>query len=360
MKKNKVISKDIKLVYNLKEYNKIEAECDKINSLPDQVVYLSKTLEKLKFEYLNFLSTEHNSLTEPNKKHIINWFGSQGSIRENSQFKLILKILQENNNKSFLIFRNFLNTIDNFERYSNDNKQFESEEYFIESFDRYFNFNISYELYLNILRISDLQKKYENNILRIFRLIDVKKDFIDYEKQKNQYDFEKFIYSNAEQSMMFYKQLKSDKIKLIYLKFASDHFVNSHDKKYLKPEIKKIQNILEFEDNNSDGVLMKSDSKKIDKRKKERIINKFKWNDTEESILLIVDLLVKSNLIVKEKDKKHYAVLRDTFLNKNGQPFDNKQLAVVSQKNNSKLKENVNINKLFDQLESFLEKTSKK
>jgi len=81
---------------------------------------------------------------------------------------------------------------------------------------------------------------------------------------------------------------------------------------------------------NSKSKIVKEDTKAINEMSTS--LKKFKFQGTEKSILIIIDLLYNSNFISSEDYNKANAILRDSFLNKEGKQFNNKQLSVTRKK----------------------------
>lgn len=81
------------------------------------------------------------------------------------------------------------------------------------------------------------------------------------------------------------------------------------------------------------------------------IINKFIWNDTEENLLILIEHLINAGLIDNSCLNKRYAILRDTFLNKNQKRFNHRQLSVINTKiDTNRIKNSTNFQKFINSL----------
>lgn len=180
----------------------------------------------------------------------------------------------------------------------------------------------------------------EEKLIYIKNIIDYCKKQIEDYKINNQY----YEFKNAS------KEIHIKRFKGIYNEPISELEINIG--KYIK-FVEKIEKT--FEKNIKEP--------KQQKRKKEKVLKKFQWNDTEKSLLLIIELLYNSEFITQETFLNRYAVIRDTFKNESGNSFKNRQLSVTFNKEvkplingDEKIKKEDNIYRKLEKLKKELGK----
>ncbi len=89
-------------------------------------------------------------------------------------------------------------------------------------------------------------------------------------------------------------------------------------------------------------------------------LNKVQWTDTEESLIRLFDYLYNSGFINTGSYKNRFSLISNTFLNKEGKEFKNKQLSVTYQRVISeKISNNSDSHAKFEKLISILSKQLK-
>lgn len=176
----------------------------------------------------------------------------------------------------------------------------------------------------------------------------------------SQFDFSKLKHVDNNDYVNIYKSLFEDCRDELALQLNEDDILK-------KSQIKEFfeRRKIEIEDNlvyiNDEFKLYKNIKGKKEVSTDNERIRKFQWTSTEEMILRIIELLFKAGFISSKSYNERYAVLRDTFLNKHGEPFNNKQLSVAQQridkqeKITNKNNEFSNFNKLFLSIQDILD-----
>ena len=209
------------------------------------------------------------------------------------------------------------------------------------------------------------------------------KYYIRFLKDKSYYNFGTLRY-NIYAIMEFCKLVKNPEIEILYLEFIKESYSKwvkkkGDDKemfgrlsekkgffKIIENEISLRKSLLgdkikDFENKKYKIKELSFDSETEIKSKPDKKIKKLQWNVKEESVLRIIDLFYNSKFITSKSYNEIYAILRDSFLNEKGEPFNNKQLAVVRKKMDakeniitSKDSEYTNFSKLLDELNKLI------
>jgi len=153
-------------------------------------------------------------------------------------------------------------------------------------------------------------------------------NFEQIKEQMNKFDsydelFAYFEYVTKE--CLIEAESKNDVVDFLRLGYSGSHknYINlanqiTTEYKYIRDT--KFKNMIPEE--------IKAEPKNPEFKQSQKELNKFTWNDTEENIILLFNFLNQAGLI-NDKDFVNIGViLRDTFLNKKGKPFDNKQINV--------------------------------
>jgi hypothetical protein len=142
-------------------------------------------------------------------------------------------------------------------------------------------------------------------------------------------------------------------------------YLKEPDDETLINVIAKLDEIKLFVTGQMESLEQKGTAKNYKKMHTQKYVKsiKFQWNGTEESVLRIVEYLIKAGF-VSDGGFKRAAILRDTFLNKEGKPFSNTQLNTKSTQLGQKIYEPIKQNnedfakfeKLLEQLKNIMPK----
>lgn len=139
-------------------------------------------------------------------------------------------------------------------------------------------------------------------------------------------------YSDYEERIT-YLEYVIQKFKIFFGKNAHEVFFDAIERPSLINFVSNLQT--EIEKLKSEKVLFEKLNNKSE-TKSTKDLNKFKWQGTEKSILIILELFHSSKFISNEDYLVSLAILRDTFLNKEGKPFNNTQLSVTRKRMDKK------------------------
>lgn len=194
------------------------------------------------------------------------------------------------------------------------------------------------------------------------RIFDEYVEAMNYERTNNSvwgfdqlYLYSKILLYDAECSIRYHKfifkkeieEQKTDFDMIAGLQHTIEHMEWNKKKlmKYSEELEKDLLNNVSFEFNSINEPQKKSTMFKKHK--------KLIWNDTEENLLILIEKLINSGLIDSSCWKERYAIIRDTFLNKNLAEFKSKQLSVTNIRTDlSKKIESTNFKKFFDNLKT--------
>jgi len=124
--------------------------------------------------------------------------------------------------------------------------------------------------------------------------------------------------------------------RITYLEYCINKFrieIGEHDEIYYdwlgKPSLKDFvpKLLIEIEKLKNESILI--NKLKTRSNKKPQInIKKFKWQGTEGSFSTVIKLFYNSGFLTSEDYNSRYAIIRDSFLNKYGEQFSNKQMSI--------------------------------
>ena len=267
-------------------FQKEEIKCaiEKIKTKENKRMYLTFLNEKLKDIFINY--NVNNTIALLKEYKLLDKFKNDDKLRDKN---LIVSKFKEWLNEEI---RPFVGKLLLILEYDLDNSRFKNEQ-------------------------ADLNKKYPtydfNETTIIFRC---NKDYPEYDER------------------ISYLEYVIEKFKIFIGDNDSDWFYEAIGRPSLRVFIPKIQR--EIEKLKKESILFEKINKKSENKSSKKI-NKFKWQGTEKGLLLLMDLLYDSDFLEKGDYNICNSILRDTFLNKKGIPFDNRQLTVTRTKVNERI-----------------------
>jgi len=209
--------------------------------------------------------------------------------------------------------------------------------------------------FIKAIEISISGKQIAIELLKI--KLNLLKSINKYKNSINKYDFSECIFNKNEKYVIeFSNYLENNSDKIIYLKYilSLSKGKAGYSTELIESEIEKLENILKYDTKEQ----LNTKEKMQDKPEKNKPLNKFTWNDTEENILLLFHCLNQTGLINDKDFENIGSILQDTFLNKKGTPFINTQINVKKDVLNKvkKLttKKNFSLIKLSDELKKLI------
>lgn len=323
--------------------------CLENEDVSKQIDYLLKKTKILENIYSLSLLNVYKELPKVTQKNINNWYSKKNIKKETDLvFPLIFKNnehikLSNENIKLLISFNSFLMEV-HYESYHHYDGSFY---YGLNNFNINFGFELSNNEVARLIDLSITNYTIRDHFITNYNLIIAKIDYLKYKKKNILYDFNFRYFNSINYILEFSRLLESYQEKLIYLNYEYEKIKNDNSNIALAVEIKKIENIIKLESESVPTILKKPIiQKKKEEKEMEKKFSKFHWNDTEENIVWLFYFIKQAGLISNKDFDNLGIILQDTFVNKENEPFKNKQInkKKVDVLNKSKLSEKYNLN----------------